>query len=146
MLALKEQLLAYFVSVSYKENSGDTTGEVQLHARGGSERKGQAQLKWWKHAGMLIIKQVELKYDSVAEKCAVPRPKEHAREFLSACALMLENAQAVGLGLRVVRMEAVLSEGLATALRQEGWTVPDPFYCGANADRTTAATPVRAHM
>lgn len=147
MQAIFAQLFLYLRSVAPENNGMATTQTVALCAQGGSDRVGAAQLKWWKQRGMLIVKQVEL-YDkpvlevmpmaaspvaTVDDPPLVGTPG-HKREFIGACKLLTVSKDAYELGLRLVRMESVTSDALVRALREDGWSVPERYYFGANAD------------
>jgi hypothetical protein len=114
-----EEALRSFVTKHHKQgNSMLTTTTLPVCA---GERRGTVQLKWWKDAGHLLIKTVELSGRGTDPKHAVT----------AAARAVVEDSAFQALGLRAVCMESVLSKKLLKALAAQGWRLD--MYGGNNA-------------
>lgn len=120
-----EEALRSFVMKHYNQGNGmATTTTVPVRAGG---RVGYAQLKWWKNAGHLLIKTVEL-----------TRGSEPKHAVTAAARAVLEDPTLQALGLRSVCMESVLSRDLLAKLKAKGWRLD--MYGSNNAWLVTPGT------
>lgn len=123
---LREAVAAFLRKHHKKKNSMFALEELAFCE---GARNGEVMLSWWFDApGMLLIKQVML----------LPAGSEPRDVLTTTADALLADPEMRALGLRTVRVEAVLSRQLLLKLERQGWTLEGRQYnnLSGNADKS----------